>query len=56
MGIGMLLGNYLFVEGGNIGMPQLPFYLALGLIVPQLLILLFLVHEPKERVDMIADI
>ena len=53
MGIGMLLGNYLFVEGGNIGMPQLPFYLAFGLIVPQLLILLFRVHEPREKVGMI---
>jgi len=50
MGFGMLLGNYLFIEGLKMGIPQLPFYLALGLIIPQLLIVLFLVHEPKKRV------
>lgn len=52
MGLGMLLGSYLFVEGTKIGIPQLPFYTTLGLIIPQLLIVLFLVHEPKERVGM----
>jgi MFS family permease len=50
MGFGMLFGNFLFVEGSNIGIPQLPFYTTLGLIVPTLLIVLFLIHEPKERV------
>jgi MFS family permease len=45
MGFGMLLGNYLYVNF----IPQLPFYLTLGLIVPELLIILFLVHEPKRR-------
>jgi len=50
MGFGMLLGNYLFVEGMKIGIPQLPFYATLGSIIPMLLIVLFLIHEPKERV------
>ncbi len=53
MGFGMLLGSYLFVEGLNMGVPQLPFYVAFGLIIPQFLIVLFLVHEPKERAGMI---
>jgi MFS family permease len=52
MGFGMLLGSYLFTQGSSIGVPQMPFYAALGLIVPQLLITIFLVHEPKERVGM----
>ncbi|MFP3985412.1 MAG: MFS transporter [Candidatus Bathyarchaeia archaeon] len=55
MGFGMLLGNYLFVEGIRIGIPALPFYAALGLIGPTLLIVLFLVHEPKERVGIVAS-
>ncbi len=46
MGFGMLLGNYLYVNF----IPQLPFYVTLGLIVPELLIVMFLVHEPKKRV------
>jgi len=46
MGLGMLLGNYLYVNF----IPQLPFYVTLGLIVPEFLIVLFLVHEPKKRV------
>ncbi len=46
MALGMLLGNYLYV---NL-IPQLPFYVTLGLIVPELFIVLFLVHEPKKRV------
>ncbi|UCE95924.1 MAG: MFS transporter [Candidatus Bathyarchaeota archaeon] len=50
MGFGMLLGNYLFLEGQKIGLPQLPFYATLVLVIPQLLIILFLVHEPKKRV------
>ena len=46
MGFGMLLGNYLYVSF----IPQLPFYVTLGLIVTAFLIVLFLVHEPKKRV------
>ncbi len=46
MGFGMLLGNYLYVSF----IPQLPFYVTLGLIVPAFFIVLFLVHEPKKRV------
>jgi len=46
MGFGMLLGNYLYVSF----IPQLPFYVTLGLIVPAFLVVLFLVHEPKKRV------
>jgi MFS family permease len=46
MAFGMLLGNYLYVNS----IPQLPFYVTLGLIVPEFLIVLFLVHEPKKRV------
>jgi len=46
MGFGMLLGNYLYVSF----MPQLPFYVTLGLTVPALLIGLFLIHEPKKQV------
>jgi len=52
MGLGMLLGSYLFVEGLRIGIPHLPFITTLGLVVPQLLIVLFFVHEPKERVGL----
>ena len=50
MGFGMLLGNYLFIEGTKMGVPQLPFYTTVGLIVPTLFIILFLIHEPEERV------
>jgi len=46
MAFGMLLGNYLYVNF----IPQMPFYVTLGLIVPEFLIVLFLVHEPKKRV------
>jgi DHA1 family multidrug resistance protein-like MFS transporter len=45
MAFGMLLGNYLYCS-----VPQLPFYTTLGLIVPEFLIVVFLVHEPKKRV------
>ena len=44
-GIGMLLGSYLYVGF----LPQLPFYLALTLILPTLVIVLFLVHEPQKE-------
>jgi MFS family permease len=47
MGIGMLVGNYLYISL----LPQLPFYIALALTVPALLIILFLVHEPAKRAD-----
>jgi MFS family permease len=43
-GLGMLLGNFLYVSF----FPQLPFYVALGLIVPELLIVLFLIREKEE--------
>jgi MFS family permease len=46
MGLGMLLGNYFYVSF----IPQLPFYVTLGLIVTAFFIVLFLVHEPKKRV------
>lgn len=46
MGFGMLLGNYLYVSF----IPQWPFYLTLGFTVAALPIVLFLVHEPEERV------
>jgi len=49
MGIGMLLGNYLFIAGKIMNVPQLPFYVAAGLLVPTILILVFLVHEPKQK-------
>ncbi len=52
MGFGMLLGNFLYIEGTNIGVPQLPFYVTLAMLAPQFLITMFLVHEPKERVGM----
>lgn len=46
MGLGMLVGNYLYVNFT----PQSPFYVTLALVVPALLIVLFLIHEPKERI------
>jgi MFS family permease len=46
-GIGMLLGNYLYVSL----FPQLPFFIAIALMVPALAIVLFLVHEPAKRAD-----
>ncbi|UCH70092.1 MAG: MFS transporter [Candidatus Bathyarchaeota archaeon] len=49
MGIGMLLGNYLFIAGKIMNVPQLPFYVAVGLLIPDILILIFLVHEPRHK-------
>ena len=46
MGFGMLLGNYLYANF----FPQLPFYLTATLVVPEVLVVLFLVHEPEKRV------
>jgi DHA1 family multidrug resistance protein-like MFS transporter len=47
MGIGNLIGDYLYVSV----LPQLPFYMAISLIFPALIIVLFLVHEPAKRAD-----
>ncbi|MFB0522827.1 MAG: MFS transporter [Candidatus Bathyarchaeia archaeon] len=47
MGFGMLLGNYFYVSF----IPQLPFYVTLGLIVTTIFITLFSIHEPKKQVD-----
>jgi hypothetical protein len=55
MGVGMLLGNFLYLTGLTLGVPQLPFYTAFGLAIPQLLIILLLVHEPRERAGMTAS-
>ncbi len=55
MGFGMLLGEFLFVEGMKAGFPQLPFYATLGLIFPQLFITLFLIHEPETRVGEVKN-
>jgi len=49
MGLGMLLGNYLYVSF----VPQSPFYVTLGLTATAFLVVLFLVHEPKKRVGAI---
>jgi MFS family permease len=46
-GIGMLLGNYLYVNF----FPQLPFYIALAVMLPTFVIVFFLVHEPAKRAD-----
>jgi MFS transporter, DHA1 family, tetracycline resistance protein len=50
MGFGMLLGNYLYVSS----FPQMPFYVTLGLAIPELLIIIFLIHEPKDKADSIS--
>lgn len=48
-GLGMLLGSYLYV---NV-LPQMPFYLALILIVPETLLVVFLVqNSEKEKSNM----
>ncbi len=52
MGIGMLLGNYFYVSF----IPQLPFYVTLGLIIATLLITLFLIHEPEKQVGAITSV
>jgi len=43
-GVGMLLGNLFY----NL-VPQLPFYLAIGLTVPMVLIILFRIHDPQNQ-------
>jgi len=45
MGIGMLLGNYLYVSV----FPQLPFLIAIATTIPTLIMVVFLVHEPAKR-------
>jgi MFS family permease len=47
MGLGMLLGNYLYINF----LPQFPFYIALALTAPALMIVMFLVHEPAKKAD-----
>jgi MFS family permease len=44
-GLGMLLGNYLYISF----FPQLPFYLALGLSILGIFIVLFFVHESENK-------
>ena len=44
IGLGMLLGNYLYVSL----IPQMPFYVALGLLIPAFVIVLFLIHEAEK--------
>jgi MFS family permease len=45
MGIGMLLGNYLYIAFA----PQLPFYTALALTIPAFVITIFLVKEARPK-------
>jgi Na+/melibiose symporter-like transporter len=47
MGFGMLLGNYLYISS----IPQMPFYMTLGLIAVGLPVAMFLIHEPEKQVD-----
>jgi len=49
MGFGMLLGNYLYVSP----VPQMPFYVTLGLAIPEILIIVFRIHEPKIKAEAI---
>ena len=44
-GLGMLLGNFLYVSA----FPQMPFFLTLALVVPEIVIVIFLVHEAQEQ-------
>ena len=50
MGLGMLLGAYLYENF----IPQSPFIISLGATFIALLMVLFLVHEPKKRVGAIT--
>lgn len=45
-GLGMLLGNVLYDL-----VPQLPFYVAVGLTVPMTLIILFRIHEQQRSIQ-----
>jgi len=51
MGLSMLLGGYLYENS----IPQSPFFISLGFTVGALLVVLLLVHEPKERVGGITS-
>ncbi len=51
MGFGMLLGAYLYENF----VPQSPFIISLGATFVALLMVLFLVHEPKKRVGAITS-
>ena len=50
MGVGMLLGNYLYITF----IPQLPFYTTIATTIPVLVITVFLVHEPTTRSQMLT--
>jgi MFS family permease len=43
-GIGMLLGNYLYITF----LPQLPFYVTSAVMIPSMLIVAFMIHELKK--------
>jgi len=45
MGLGMLLGNYLYIAF----FPQLPFYTTIAITIPIFIATIFLVHEPHEK-------
>jgi len=45
MGLGMLLGNYLYMTF----IPQLPFYITMAITIPAFVTMTFPVHEPKKR-------
>jgi len=45
MGLGMLLGNYLYLTF----IPQLPFYTTMAMTILAFIIITFLVHEPQKR-------
>jgi DHA1 family tetracycline resistance protein-like MFS transporter len=51
MGLGMLLGNYLYVSF----VPQSPFYATLGLTVAAFLIVLFLIREPEKQAGAVTS-
>jgi MFS family permease len=44
MGLGMLLGNYLYIAF----IPQLPFYTTMAITIPAFITITFLVHEPQK--------
>jgi MFS family permease len=43
-GIGMLLGNFLYV----VFFPQLPFYVTFAIMIPTSFVIAFLIHELKK--------
>jgi MFS family permease len=51
MGLGMLMGSFLYESI----MPQAPFFIHLGLTFVALLVVLFLVHEPRKSADVITQ-